>query len=252
MCLIALAYKVHPSYPLIVAANRDEFLDRLAEPARFWPAEPHVLAGRDRRAGGTWLGITTSGRFAALTNYRDLSLPPVHGPSRGALVRQALDPGFVPAETTKYEGFNLLYGATDALRYHTNIGGKDEGLAPGIHGLSNHLLDTPWPKVQRAKERIAEIVKAAEPSVEAMFEMLADGGPAPDERLPDTGLDLDRERALSSICITTEGYGTRCSTVVLVANDGTITFEERVREPRSTSRYSFRLKRSQHPEDLRR
>lgn len=252
MCLIALAYQVHPRYPLIVAANRDEFHDRLAEPARYWPAEPHVLAGRDRRAGGTWLGVTASGRFAALTNYRDLRLPPVPGPSRGALVRQALDHGFVPTDTSKYEGFNLLYGTTDALRYHTNIGGKDEALAPGIHGLSNHLLDTPWPKVQRAKERLTEILETAEPSVESMFEMLSDGGMAPDEQLPDTGLDLDRERALSSICITMAGYGTRCSTVVLVASDGTITFEERVREPRSISRYSFRSERSQHPADLHR
>ncbi|MBP7407874.1 MAG: NRDE family protein [Flavobacteriales bacterium] len=240
MCLIAIAYKVHPRYPLIVAANRDEFLDRLAEPARFWPAEPHVLAGRDRRAGGTWLGVTTGGRFAALTNYRDLRLPRVPGPSRGMLVRQALDHGFVPADTSDYEGFNLVYGTVDALRYHTNIDGREEALSPGVHGLSNHLLNTPWPKVQHAKDRLSAVIDADEPAVDAIFEMLSDATQASDEQLPDTGLDLERERALSSICITTEGYGTRCSTVVLVANDGTITFEERVREPRSTSRYSFR------------
>lgn len=240
MCLIALAYKVHPRYPLILLANRDEFLDRPAEPARFWPAEPHILAGRDRRAGGTWLGVTTSGRLAALTNYRDLRLPRVQGPSRGLLVRQALEPGFLPAGTAAYEGFNLLYGPVDALRYHTNMGGRDEALSPGIHGLSNHLLDTPWPKVQRAKERLGTIVGTDEPSFHAMFDLLAEDDRARDEQLPDTGLDLERERALSSIRITTDGYGTRCSTVVMMAADGTITFEERVREPLSVSRYSFR------------
>ncbi len=241
MCLITFAYKVHPKYPLIVAANRDEFLDRLAEPARFWPAEPHVLAGRDRRAGGTWLGMTTNGRFAALTNHRDLRAPRTPGPSRGGLVRSALEPGFVPSGTAQYDGFNLLYGTVHALRYHSNISGEDADVASGVHGLSNHLLDTPWPKVQRAKQGMASIAGMAEPSVEALFELLADEHIAPDAELPDTGLDLERERALSAIHITTGGYGTRCSTVLLVDMSGRVTFEERTRQPLNVARYSFRL-----------
>ncbi len=252
MCLIALAYKVHQRYPLIIAANRDEFLDRPTDPARFWPAEPHILAGRDRRAGGTWLGVTTGGRFAALTNYRDLRLPRLQGPSRGALVRRALEAGFVPADTSMFEGFNLLYGGLDEMRYHSNIEPVDRPLEPGIHGLSNHLLNTRWPKVLRAKEALTRIIADDEPSVEALFELLADDTPAPDDRLPDTGLDLDRERALSSICITTNGYGTHCSSVILVDAAGVVTFEERTREPRSAARYSFQVGRSQHPAEFRR
>lgn len=241
MCHIAIAYKVHPSFPLIVAANRDEFLDRSAEPARFWPAEPHVLAGRDLRAGGTWLGVTTMGRFAALTNYRDLRRPSVEGPSRGLLVRQALEKGFAPVGTEVYEGFNLLHGEVDALRYHNNINGRDEALPAGVHGLSNHLLNTPWPKVERAKQALSGIVGEPHPSAEAMFQLLLDGRFAPDEALPDTGLDVARERALSAILIRTPGYGTRCSTVLMVDEHGEVSFEERVLEPAGVSRHQFRL-----------
>lgn len=241
MCLIAVAYMVHPRFPLIIAANRDEFLDRPAEPARFWPAEPHILAGRDHRAGGTWLGVTTAGRLAALTNYRDLRRSPVEGPSRGALVRQALEPGFTPNGTHLYEGFNLLYGAVDGLRYHSNVDGRDEGLTAGVHGLSNHLLNTPWPKVELAKQGLTAIIAEEIPSTETLFRLLADDRFAPDEALPDTGLDKERERALSAICIRMPGYGTRCSTVVMVGEHGDVTFEERVLEPFGVSRYRFRL-----------
>lgn len=241
MCLIAFAYKVHPEYPLILAANRDEFLDRPADPARFWPAEPHVLAGRDRKAGGTWLGITTGGHFAALTNYRDLRMPRVEGPSRGGLVRKAMEPGFVPGDTSIYEGFNLLYGPLASLRYHGNVGSMDHTIAPGVHGLSNHLLNTPWPKVERAKQELERIVSADHPSAVALFGLLADGTTATDDQLPDTGLDRPRERALSAIHIAMEGYGTRCSTVLLVRADGQVFFEERVIAPRNVSRFQFAL-----------
>ncbi len=239
MCLIALAYKVHPEFPLILAANRDEFLDRPADPARFWPAEPHVLAGRDRKAGGTWLGLTTSGHLAALTNYRDLRTPPVQGPSRGILVRQALEPGFRPTATHNYDGFNLIYGPLQALRYHSNIRLADMELPPGVHGLSNHLLDTPWPKVQRAKAAMANMALSTAPSSGSLFELLADDSVADDASLPDTGLDRDRERALSAICIRMEEYGTRCSTVILVHRSGRITFEERTVEPFGRVEYTI-------------
>lgn len=228
MCLITLAYNVHPEYPFILAANRDEFRERAAQPAHFWPDAPHVLAGRDLKAGGTWLGITRAGRFAAITNYRDLRRAPVNGPSRGQLVRAALEGTMEPGNTHVYEGFNLLHGPRDGLRYHNNVQGTEEPLKHGIHGLSNHFLNTPWVKVERAKDGMARLVTtSSEQMVDGLFQLLADDTLAPDERLPDTGLSLEQERAASSIFIPTPVYGTRCSTVVLVDRQGNVRFEER-------------------------
>ena len=241
MCLIVLAYKVHPEYPLILAANRDEFLERPSEKAHFWSDAPHIFAGRDLRAGGTWLGITRSGRFAALTNYRDLRRPAVvNGPSRGQLVRLALDDELAELDTSVYEGFNLLHGPTDALMYHSNVHGMDQILVPGVHGLSNHLLNTPWPKVQRAKRRLRELVQRGTMDPHDLFHMMGDTTPVEDHELPDTGIGANWERLLGSIHIVAEGYGTRCSTVLLVDRQGKIRFEERgfspVHEVRQTMR----------------
>jgi uncharacterized protein with NRDE domain len=227
MCLIVLAYKVHPKYRLIVAANRDEFLDRPTKPLHVWPDAPHILAGRDERAGGTWMGLTTTGRFAALTNYRDLRRPEVKGPSRGGLVHHVLDKDLGGLDTTLFAGFNLLYGPIDALRYHSNVTGVDQLMEPGIHGVSNHLLNTPWPKVQLAKAGMVEAIRSAEPDPDLLFRLLGDDTPAPDMALPDTGIGLSWERVLSPIRIRTEGYGTRCSSVVLCDIQGHARFLER-------------------------
>lgn len=240
MCLIALAYKAHPRYPLIVAANRDEFLDRAADPAHYWAEHPIILAGRDLKAKGTWLGVTRLGRFAAVTNHRDLRRPAVHGPSRGLLVRDALlaDP---PGDAAPMDGYNLLHGPMDALRYRSNITGVDSALAPGVHGLSNALLNTPWPKVRRAMARMRSIASEADPEPDALFGLLAETDQAQDAELPDTGLGVERERALSSIRIDMPGYGTRCSTVILVRFDGTVRFEERTWQTGQVVREQFRL-----------
>jgi uncharacterized protein with NRDE domain len=228
VCLIALAYRVHHRFPFIIAANRDEFMDRPAQPAHCWSDAPHIFAGRDVRAGGTWLGITHPGRFAAITNYRDLRRVPVAGPSRGQLVRAALEGLIDPASTNAFEGFNLLYGPLQALRYHNNIQPVDEPLAPGIHGLSNHYLNTPWPKVQRATAEMLRLVQEPDAGlVDGLFALLTDNTIAADDQLPDTGLPLPLERAASSIFIRSTGYGTRCSTVVLVDREGRVRFEER-------------------------
>ncbi|MBK8581215.1 MAG: NRDE family protein [Flavobacteriales bacterium] len=228
MCLIALAYKAHPRYPFILAANRDEFLDRPAEPAHFWKDAPDILAGRDKRAGGTWLGISRTGRFAAITNYREMRMNFPAGPSRGLLVREALEHGIDPKSTKGYAGFNLIYGTLDGLRYHNNIEGTDETLKPGIHGLSNHFLDTPWPKVVKAKQGMKQLLKRPDAELpNALFRLLADDAIAQDNQLPDTGLPVEMERAASSIFINSPGYGTRCSTVVLVNADGKAYVEER-------------------------
>lgn len=245
MCLVVLAYKVHPAFPLIVLANRDEFLDRPALPAHAWQDAPHIFAGRDLQAGGTWLGVTRSGRFAALTNYRDLTVVPRNGPSRGALVRRALDQDIAAADTVEYERFNLIHGEVDALRYINNVDGADRVLEPGVHGLSNHLLDTPWPKVERAKKDLSRIISssAAEPT-ENLFAAMMRTDRAPDEHLPDTGVPLELERALSAAFISLPGYGTRCTTLVTVNDNGRVFFEERGHVPPGRVRYSFPIERS--------
>ena len=232
MCLILFAFRVHPFYPLIVAANRDEFLVRATAPASFWAEQPDILAGRDLSANGTWMGVTSYGRFAAVTNYRDLRRPrPVEPPSRGALVVQALKGEPDLHATERYDGFNLLYGTMADLHYHNNIDGTRAQVRSGVHGVSNHLLDTPWPKVERAKKAFAQAIKGNEPDPGELFHVLADRTLATDEELPDTGLDLERERALSPAFISTNGYGTRCSTVILFGIDGRVRFEERSWHP---------------------
>lgn len=229
MCLIALAYMAHPRFPLIVAANRDEFMDRPTEPAHWWKDAPGIFAGRDKRAGGTWMGITRRGRFAAITNYRQMQMQFPAGPSRGQLVREALEHDIDPGSTNVYAGFNLIYGTLGQLRYHNNINGEDIALTPGIHGLSNNLLDVPWPKVVKATTQLAHWVQQPDEQLaEGLFTLLSDDTPAPDNQLPNTGLPLEAERAASPILIRTSiGYGTRCSTVLLVNAKDEVFFEER-------------------------
>lgn len=228
MCLIVLAYRRHPRYALVLAANRDEFRNRAAAPAHFWEDAPNILAGRDLQAGGTWMGITRTGRFAALTNHRDLRRPLRNGPSRGLLVRKALENGLDEEDTARYEGFNLLHGPVEALRYQNNVQPDSRPLSPGIHGLSNAFLNTPWPKVERAMVAMERLIELADDDlVQGLFDLLADRKTAPDELLPETGLEKEKERAVSSILIDTPNYGTRCSTIVLVDRDGRVLFEER-------------------------
>ncbi|MBL7944559.1 MAG: NRDE family protein [Flavobacteriales bacterium] len=242
MCLITLAYHVHPRYPLVLAANRDEFDERPTAPASWWSDAPHVLAGRDLRAGGTWLGITRHGHFAALTNHRDLRRAPKQGPSRGLLVRSALEGAATLDDSVAYEGFNLLHGPMEALRYHNNIEPADAALEPGIHGLSNALLNTPWPKVQRAKAGMERALSSGEGVlVEDLFALLADPAQAEVGQLPDTGLTPPMERALSSVFIDTKGYGTRCSTVLLVDRAGQVYFEERTWATGAAAVHTFDL-----------
>lgn len=224
MCLIALAWQVHADYPLLVAANRDEFHARPSAPARFWPETPALLAGRDLAAGGTWLGVTRTGRFAALTNYRDPQAPKGKK-SRGLLVSDFLqaeaDPlayaEAVVAAGEQYGGFNLLLGTPRELVVVSNRGMPPRRLAPGVYGLSNHLLDTPWPKV--AKARRALQAELAAPSAEGLLALLADAEPAADAELPDTGVGPAMERLLSPLFIQSPQYGTRASTALLLGRE---------------------------------
>jgi len=254
MCLILLAWRTHPDYPLILAGNRDEFHARPTSPAGFWEHWPQILAGRDLEHGGTWLGIARSGRLAAVTNYRDGRVLRRGTRSRGELVSGYLTSDQAPerflqevhAQRSAYDGFNLLAGTLDGLFYYSNRGERPSALKPGIYGLSNHLLDSPWPKVERGKAELANLVGLSpEPLIDRLLAVLADRTIAPDHALPDTGVGLDRERILSTAFIDTPTYGTRSSTVLVVDAAGQVSFTERT-HPTShdlahTRRYTFTL-----------
>lgn len=235
MCLIAFSYKQHPRYDLIFAANRDEFYERPTREARFWDDHPGVLAGKDLKAGGTWMGINRTGKFSALTNYRDLRMRKEDPPSRGHLVLQFLiladgsEEYLQKVDQTagEYNGFNLLAGTVESLMYYSNKSRKIISLEQGLYGLSNHLLDTPWPKVEEAKQELSELIQQDEIEEQALFDILKNDTPAPDSALPDTGIPREVERAVSSIFIKTENYGTRCSTILFIDKEGLVTFEER-------------------------
>ncbi|RHW31201.1 NRDE family protein [Neobacillus notoginsengisoli] len=229
MCLILFAYQAHPKYRLIVAANRDENYARPTAPADFWPDEPDILAGRDLEKMGTWMGITTGGRFAALTNYRDPEQMKASGKlSRGELVADYLKGKTSPtafmasakASRERYPGYNLLAGDQWGLFYYSNIEGIIREIEPGIHGLSNHLLNTPWPKVEHGKRGLQELLQMEVADLPSrLFGLLQQAEPAPDTDLPDTGIGLEWERVLSPLFIRSEGYGTRCSTILLMGQD---------------------------------
>ena len=248
MCLIIVGWQAHPDYPLVVAANRDEFFARPSAPAAFRDDLPDVFAGRDRQAGGTWIGVTrpfpgAAGGlrqgFAALTNYREGLAAPVAAPSRGALVADYLRDfaagkanyaadylAALTARAQSYGGFNLFVGDGDRLGYLSNRSPGIRWLAPGIYAISNHLLDTPWPKLRTAKAAFAAALPAL-PALDAFFDLLADDAIVPDEHLPETGVPREWERILSAIFVRSPNYGTRASTLIAVGRDGTTRFRER-------------------------
>lgn len=238
MCLILLAWRAHPDYPLAVAANRDEFFSRRTAAADYWEDAPDILAGRDLEAGGTWLGVTRQGRFAALTNFRDPARIRQNAPSRGDLVSRYLrgkEPpqAFLQALTPvamNYSGFNLLFGDRESLWYFSNCGEGAGQLTPGIYGLSNHLLDTPWPKVARGKSALGTALLAL-PDEGPLFSLLRDDSIAPDHALPRTGISLEWERLLSAAFISASGYGTRSATVLLMDASGNARFIEQGFQP---------------------
>jgi uncharacterized protein with NRDE domain len=240
MCLIAFAWKAHPDYTLIVAANRDEWHDRPAAPAAWWNDHPQILAGRDLKAGGTWMGVTRSGRFAAVTNFRDPGDRKSTARSRGELVTAFLLGDETPAAfltATKevahdYNGFNLIVGHGTSLAYFGSSEGVIEILEPGVYALSNHTLNEPWPKVTMARSALDEALQAQMSEDARQMEIcaiLSDTTVAPDDVLPNTGVGIEWERVLSPALIVTEKYGTRASTILSVAKSGGVSFEERTR-----------------------
>ncbi len=234
MCLIVVAIDLRADYPLMIAANRDEYFARASAPAAYWPDLPQVLGGRDLEQGGTWMGITRACRFAAVTNVRDGGRR-AGRKSRGWLVRDFLAGDASPeayledvaAERAHYDGFNLIVGSGTRLLHYSNRSDRITVLGTGVYGVSNHLLDTPWPKVERAKQAMSTLAHASADTLEAgLAHLLADDARAPDEDLPSTGVPLEWERVLSSAFIRTAGYGTRASTLILRAHDGSTLFRE--------------------------
>jgi uncharacterized protein with NRDE domain len=236
MCLILFAYRTHPTFPLIVAANRDEFYERPTAQAHFWEDHPPILAGRDLEKLGTWMGINSSGAFAALTNYRDPKESSEGKRSRGELVADFLKWSGKPQEYLQkiekshhlYPGFNLLIGNTEELYYYSNRENQIQKLGPGIYGVSNHLLNTEWPKVNRGKEGLGTLMNTPkEEIVEMLLVLLQSADIPPDEFLPSTGVSIEWERILSPMFIESDGYGTRSSTVMLAGREE-IFYKERV------------------------
>ncbi len=236
MCLALIAYRVHPRFPLVLVANRDEFHARPATPMHWWDDGPPLLAGRDLQAGGTWCGLDPHGRLALVTNYRDPSLAKPQENSRGELVAAFLRSqsgarDFVhdaAARAARYAGFSLLALDDSGLGYAVSHPGPAAWmLEPGIYGLSNRRLDAPWPKLLRTRALFEREIAGGDPVPARLLEILADRTVADDTQLPDTGIGLDWERLLSSPFIVGPGYGTRCSTVVLIDRERRLSIEER-------------------------
>ena len=240
MCLLVLAWNAHPRYRLVLAANRDEYHERPAEPLARWPA-PDILAGRDQKAGGTWLGLDRARRFGVVTNFRELQRPRRSAPSRGRLIPDYLGTPQTPesylarleTDAPGYSGFNLLVGDAEQLWYASNRMDRfAQALPAGVHGLSNEFLDSPWPKLQRVRRAFEawladeKGVSGRDETVEHLLAMLADRTPAP-EGSPGTGLSPDWERTLSSPFVTHPTYGTRCSTILLIEPSGAVVMTER-------------------------
>lgn len=239
MCVIFIAFKHHAKYPLLLLANRDEFYERPTARAAFWEDAPDIYGGRDLVGKGTWLGVNRNGRFAAVTNYRDPGAD--HGTrSRGDLTadfllgntptREYLEE--IQKHADEFSGFNLIVGEINSARrelyYYSNRDGEIRKLASGIYGISNHLLDTPWPKVEKGKRQFVELLENNDPPREEMFALLTDEALADDDQLPSTGVPFEIERALSAVFVKLPGYGTRCSTVLSFDNDLKFDLEERV------------------------
>ena len=238
MCLLVLAWSAHPRYRLVVAANRDEYHERPAAPLAKWPEPPGILAGRDLRAAGTWLGLDPARRFGVVTNFRELQQREPTAPSRGGLIPQYLSGAqgarefFAQLEpaAAAYSGFNLLLTDAGSLWYGSNRAPRfARELPPGVYGLSNELLDTPWPKLTRVKARFREWLAEPDGAAAGLFTLLADRTQAADadDPQPTGGLPREWQRILSAPFVVNPAYGTRCSTVVLLEAGGALYLAER-------------------------
>jgi uncharacterized protein with NRDE domain len=233
MCLCVFAYNHHPDYKLVLAFNRDEFLTRPTKEAHFWEDIPEILAGRDLKQHGTWLGLNTNGKLAFVTNYRDIRNLKEDAPSRGELAVNFLASEEAPFDylmnlqnPQDYNGFNLVVGDGESLYYYSNIKGEIEKIEPGIHGISNHLMNTEWNKVVRKKEELAGLLKG-DFSKDNLFKIMADSRESSGLPLPDTGLEAEIEQKLSAPFITMADYGTVSTTIIVWETSGLIRLYEK-------------------------
>ena len=233
MCLIVFAWRADPAHRLLLAANRDELHARPTQDARWWPDKPDVLAGRDLQAGGTWLAIGRHGRFATVTNYREQQPPGNFPDSRGALVTDFMNSDETPIEFARrvsgdrFAGFNLLISDGDTMVYFSNRGDAPVSIEPGVYGLANASLDTPWPKLLRSRERLSRLVDAGDANETALMRILADREPADVKDIESGDVPFALARAISAPFIVSETYGTRCSTVITWQESGKVRFTER-------------------------
>lgn len=234
MCVLFIAWKSHPRYRLVLAGNRDEFRARPTAPLARWAQHPDVIGGRDLKAGGSWLAASRSGRFAAVTNFRQVPL--VEGTqSRGTLVSRYVTGEESPSHFVRaleqtagsYGGTNLFAGTGDALWHWSNRGAVTRMMAPGLYGLSNGMIEDDWPKMRRGREGLAQLIAAPSLDEDALFALLTDRTPGADHELPDTGVGREMERTLSPIFIAGDHYGTRASTVLLIGHDGSVSMREK-------------------------
>lgn len=234
MCLLFFAIDCHSDYPLIVAANRDEYYDRPTHNLHIWKDAPYLIAGKDLHKGGTWFGVTKTGRWAAVTNYREPDQT-AEARSRGDLVRNYLASNSSPSayideiksHALDYNGFNLVIGHLPQAFYFSNRHPEVKALSRGVYGLSNDVLDTPWPKVEHGKKGLAQLLRFENLSTDSLFSLLADRTTAPDNTLPSTGVSIEMERLLSPGFINGEVYGTRSSTALLINRNNRLKLEER-------------------------
>ena len=236
MCILFIAVNQHRDYPLIIAANRDEFLDRPTLASHFWQDNSQLLAGKDLKAGGTWMGMTKSGKLSALTNVRDPQKIDPDARSRGELVKGFLsqeapqNPDYLQQlkeSSDAYNGYNLLFGHWQDLWVYNNHQDSLDKLTDGVYGLSNADLNSPWPKINRGMRALEDYCRSPGTlNTDHLFELLRDNTQAADELLPKTGVPIEWERKLSSIFIKADGYGTRSSTILLIDREQQVLWEE--------------------------
>lgn len=252
MCLLLFALNFHPDYKLILLANRDEFYARPTMQAHEWNVPNKVIAGKDLQAGGTWLGIDRKGRFSAITNYRDPKNIKTNAPSRGELVQNYLLSSTDPLKymfqvqfrAQLFNGFNLLVGNREDVFYYSNYAKSIQKVPDGIHGLSNHLLNTYWYKVSLGKEKLENyLLKNTILNIDELFELLEDETlPSEDRLIQQTGLPMEQEKMLAPMFIRSEHYGTCSSTILLWDVNDKVTFVEKTfhyGQPNGITSFSF-------------
>ncbi len=249
MCLILIAFQTVAEHPLVIAGNRDEFHARPAQKADWWPDDSNLLGGRDLQAGGTWLAVHRSGKFAAVTNYRDSDSSKRGKRSRGHLVSEYLQGDLTPNEYLKtlqgddFAGFNVLVSDGQTLAYLSNRSEISGELPPGVYGLSNASLDTPWEKVERSKNKLEGLIDAGAVNETSLLRVLGDQDKGPVDEVKPSRLPFATAHAITAPFIVLPEYGTRCSTVVLADQDGRWSLLERRfaadGSKNGESRYSF-------------